>query len=332
MADSPGSPATAPPPVDITAVFPALRELAGTAIRLHPRPGQPGAEDSSLGGPLLWPAGEPWPACEEPHMPDEGYIRLPGHISTWDEAGAWAAALGPGTRLSTARVSLDGSPMYAEVFHLAHPPCPMIGVLQVYARDVPELPFPDGTDLFQLLWCPNNHDGPWYGPMPYAAWRRAASATSALTAPPRTTFDGPYNESIYSPAPCLLRPERVTELPHLYDLPAGLREQVAQWDSDRDADLDRPYQLQLSTAPGTKLLGHPNWVQGPSWPACLCGRRMTHLATISSAEYGSGRWQLPDVPTGSSPHGIMIGDVGAMYLFTCTARNHRPLETVVQFS
>ncbi|MDX3232642.1 hypothetical protein [Streptomyces sp. ME19-01-6] len=26
-------------------------------------------------------------------------------------------------------------------------------VLQLYAADVPDLPFPPGTDLLQLLWC-----------------------------------------------------------------------------------------------------------------------------------------------------------------------------------
>ncbi|MFG2989199.1 hypothetical protein ACGFZK_07860 [Streptomyces sp. NPDC048257] len=58
---------TPPRPVDVTAVFPQLAPLARPAIRLHPRPGSPTPHDSSVGGPLLWPADEPWPHCEEPH-------------------------------------------------------------------------------------------------------------------------------------------------------------------------------------------------------------------------------------------------------------------------
>src|SRR5215469_7264887 len=85
----------------ITTVFPDLAELAATAIRLHPRPGRAGLRDSSIGGPLLWPAGEAWPVCDDSH-------------SGWDQA-----------------------PL--------RPP-PLVGVLQVHAHDVPELPFPDGTD------------------------------------------------------------------------------------------------------------------------------------------------------------------------------------------
>ena len=115
----------------------------------------------------------------------------------------------------------------------------------------------------------------------------------------------PLAATSYLPAPCVLLPERVTECPHPYDLPDTLRDRLQAWDAWQD--IDRPYLRLLSTTPGTKLLGHSNWIQGPRWPVCVCGRRMTHLVTIASAEYGDGDcWN--DVPTGSSPHRIMIGD------------------------
>ncbi|MFD7973442.1 hypothetical protein ACFV5D_32975, partial [Streptomyces clavifer] len=47
---------TPPRPLDVTALFPQLAPLARTATRLHPRPGTPSVHDSSVGGPLLWPA------------------------------------------------------------------------------------------------------------------------------------------------------------------------------------------------------------------------------------------------------------------------------------
>jgi hypothetical protein len=56
---------TPPRPVDIAALFPELREHSGAATRLHPRPGAPTAADSSIGGPLRWPADEPWPTCAD---------------------------------------------------------------------------------------------------------------------------------------------------------------------------------------------------------------------------------------------------------------------------
>ncbi|MGW0753595.1 hypothetical protein [Streptomyces sp. NPDC002587] len=58
---------TPPRPLDVEALFPELAAHRGTATRLHPRAGSPGAGDSHVGGPLLWPADEPWPACDEQH-------------------------------------------------------------------------------------------------------------------------------------------------------------------------------------------------------------------------------------------------------------------------
>jgi hypothetical protein len=59
---------TPPRRLDVTAVFPQLAPLARTATRLHPRPGSPSRQDSSVGGPLLGPVDEPWPYCEGPHV------------------------------------------------------------------------------------------------------------------------------------------------------------------------------------------------------------------------------------------------------------------------
>ena len=68
---------------------------------------------------------------------------------------------------------------------------------------------------------------------------------------------------------------------------------------------------------------------------------MDHLLTIASDEFGSqGRW-LPWEDRGDAtitagkrsivdrdawaPHGLMPGDVGSLYLFTCTTCAERPL-------
>ncbi|MET8982982.1 hypothetical protein ABZX85_46155 [Streptomyces sp. NPDC004539] len=34
---------------------------------------------------------------------------------------------------------------------------PMVPVVQLFARDVPELEFPEGADVLQLVWCTLNH-------------------------------------------------------------------------------------------------------------------------------------------------------------------------------
>jgi hypothetical protein len=86
-------------PVDVEALFPEVVSYRREATRLHPRQVEPGVRDSSVGGPLLWPAHEAWPHCLDAY-PKIGFDPLP---------------LGP---------------------------VPLVPVLQLYAADAPDLPFP----------------------------------------------------------------------------------------------------------------------------------------------------------------------------------------------
>jgi hypothetical protein len=271
---------------------------------------------------------------------------MPPEITSWDQAVQWAQ----GTSLSVVREN-DG-PIFGERHRYQPPtvPTPLIGVLQLYALDLPDLPFPEHTDLFQLLWCPNDHDAPWWGPCPVTVWRWAAEVADPLSAPPAPRFDDYWFAQDYVPLPCVLHPEPVVEYPHPCgvpaqyphpcNLPVELAQRIQQWDQQHEG----LYWAALSTAPGTKVGGHPRWIQPPEWPVCGCGRRMDHLLTIASDEFTpQGRW-LPvedrDDPKITSrrrsivdrdawaPHGLMLGDVGSLYLFTCTACAHRPLQSL----
>jgi hypothetical protein len=338
---------TPPPPVDIAEVFSELGPLARLAVRLHPRAGTPGHNDSSLGGPLLWPASDPWPICQQPHDQLER-IPMPPEITSWDQAVQWAQ----GTGLSVVREG-DG-PIFAQRhrYQLPELASPLGGVLQLYARDVPELPFPNHTDLFQLLWCPNDHGEPWWGPCPITIWRKAAEVTEPLVVPPAPRFDDDWSERTYVPLACVVSPEPVVEYPdpcpvpaeypHLCIWPAELAVRIQQWDEQHDG----LYWSALSVAPGTKVGGHPRWIQAPEWPVCGCGRPMDHLLTIASDEFGpQGRWLPqedhgdPTITSGKrsivdrdawAPHGLMLGDVGSLYLFACPACAERPLAGTMQ--
>ncbi|WP_028805670.1 hypothetical protein [Streptomyces sp. 142MFCol3.1] len=63
-----------PTPEAIFAVLPELAPHARDAVIFHPTRAEPDCRDSSLGGPLLWPSGEPWPECSLPDVisPDGG--------------------------------------------------------------------------------------------------------------------------------------------------------------------------------------------------------------------------------------------------------------------
>ncbi|MFB7909723.1 DUF1963 domain-containing protein [Kitasatospora sp. NPDC056076] len=58
---------TPPRPLDVEALFPEVAAFRKPATRLHPRPGEPGPRESSMGGPVLWPSSEPWPHCADEH-------------------------------------------------------------------------------------------------------------------------------------------------------------------------------------------------------------------------------------------------------------------------
>ena len=121
------------------------------AIRLHPRrtsrPLDPGS--SKMGWPFLWPAAEPWPLC----------MRQDPGIST-----ALEAELARAERLGIDSDSrILGLPTIRETYMLLIERCRSghnashLPVLPLNRSEFPEFPFPAGSDLFQLLWCPTVH-------------------------------------------------------------------------------------------------------------------------------------------------------------------------------
>ncbi|WP_433262055.1 hypothetical protein ACQPWR_21770 [Micromonospora vinacea] len=86
---------TPPRSLDITALFPELREHSITATRLHPRPGAPTVTDSSVGGPLLWPADEEWPVCDDAGAHEPWNLTTPAALHRRREILATADAREP---------------------------------------------------------------------------------------------------------------------------------------------------------------------------------------------------------------------------------------------
>ncbi|HEY8978507.1 MAG TPA: hypothetical protein VIU15_02855 [Streptomyces sp.] len=124
-------------------------------------------------------------------------------------------------------------------------------VAQLYARDVPDLPTPDGADLLQVLWCPFDHPI-----MPRTAlfWRSAATVTEVLATPPEppaTQFDG------YLPEPCLLNPEQVTEYPDHLELSGD----SSVWEA-ADTGVDSSYAGYPQEFYDAEPAGAPGWKVG----------------------------------------------------------------------
>lgn len=214
-------------------------------------------------------------------------------------------------------------------------PVPLVPVLQLFARDIPERPFPAGTDLLQVLWCPFDHL-PCYAPRPELFWRDSGQE-DLEPAEPRWPAEAPAD---YLPKACVLHPERVTDYPS-WDLPRDIADALEPRFKQLKQEAGWNYQYHLSVSPGTKVGGYPTWSQDPVWPDCpACGQRMEHLLSIDSAEFDGTSWRTW-LPVEDSPAtimalpyeertriqraaGLMIGDMSGLYLFECPRCPGRP--------
>lgn len=213
---------------------------------------------------------------------------------------------------------------HAAVFAADEPPGPLIPVLQLFAADVPGMPFPDGTNLLQLLWCPTEHETddmferPWtrLAPVCQVFWR---DSTAVELVEPRVP-GGPVPNDEFVPRPCTLHPEVVADYPHLLDLTPDELTEVA----DSEVDYD-----QLGPAPGSKVGGWVEWAQDSEVPACDQGHAMVHLVTIASVEHWEDSW-TPEPDAERNPTGLMIADCGGYHVFTCVNCPERPTVAVSQ--
>jgi hypothetical protein len=242
---------------------------------------------------------------------------------------------------------------------------PLVTVLQLLSDDFPEMPFPPGVDLFQMLWCPREHgDIPecrekpcpmsWADPRFYWRSRRQVARPRPDNPPPQEAY---YE---YVPFPCRLLPERVTEFPSVYDLPEDVRQRISEWEDQNlgpDGMHACEYEAELSVAYGTKVGGYIHWIQSPWEPGCECGRPMEHLLTIATVEWngvGDLRWTpVEEQATFASfpgawdqwheehkaiwdalwnPTGLNLGDAGQMQLFVCRHCGRWPIVPIIECS
>jgi hypothetical protein len=236
--------------------------------------------------------------------------------------------------------------------HCEEHDCAYVSALQLRREDVPELGFREGADLFQVLWCPNDHE-PSYVPHSRVFWQARADIRDALSAMPASG----NHEEHYVPIPCVLDPERVTEFPSIRTLSKALSSTIKAsptlkqaGDADPDwthGDAAVLYQYWLSVAPGTKVNGYPSWIQDPDPPPCSCGKPMEYLLTLDSGECNGGSWGrwLPQEDrhlwAGNDPDErlraiqpteMLLGDGGNIHYFICRSCESWPVSTVFQCS
>ncbi|CAM5674311.1 hypothetical protein SAVIM338S_07123 [Streptomyces avidinii] len=276
-----------PPPLDIAEHLPELLPHARSTTLLYPRTGSPGRWESSVGGPLLWPADEPWPTCAAPdhYNPARG-----------------CAVVGP-------------------------EPVAMVPVLQLFAGDVPALAFPAGTDVLQVLWCPlihSEHDQ--WSPVPVLRWRSAAEVASErlMDEMPRPyEFDDEYvpRPCVLHPTETTEYPN--WDLPEELSARVGeWSDALEEATGISYYDAFTTNQSKVGGYPGWTQA--PSWPQcgcGERMEHLLtisasesCGR---WLPVEERTCPGSG-WEVPDTLRDDG-HGMDMGDAGGVYLFVCRA-------------
>ncbi|MEU8659328.1 hypothetical protein [Actinoplanes philippinensis] len=317
-----GSFTTPPRPVDIATVFPELRGLATTATRLHPRPGAPGVTDSSVGGPLLWPADEPWPFC---HDGDKHYVHRLQTPATVRRSRAIHAAARGRDLTAEERDALPGWD-FSEPHDLVDQPIPLVPVAQLYRRDIPDFAGPDDCDLLQVLWCPLDHPDEHHNPRVRVYWRRSADVTGPPVVPP----EPPVVRDEYLPTPCAVHPDRVVEYPPQELLPDSLAERITAWDDDQAEPL---YQYDLSLSPGWKAGGFACGSVSDiwEWHCTECGAPMRLLLAAASAEWGDGRsWRPPQDPADADCYvtGVCIGRGWDLNILHCSTSFDHPILAV----
>lgn len=349
---------TPPRPVDVTAVFPELTPLARAAIRLHPRAGSPSVWESSVGGPLLWPAEEPWPHCESSH-PGSGVCQSPAEVrlNRRRRAGLHRDPRGPQYTPEEAAIKERSDATFMERLDAGPPwpaqcPVPMLPVAQLYVRDVPLLRPPGQADPLQVLWCPYDHE-PHAKPSTALFWRSAADVGDILAVPPE-----PYeaDRAGYVPEPCVLAPEQITEYPNHLDLSAEVRQLLKDRSRWQAADVgvdssyaDHPeefYGCELADAPGWKVGGWPPWGRTDPYPrfCAVCDAQMVPLLTMASFEWdgGSRGWapyedQAAAFAAGhvagqnpAQPTAVEVGSADNLQLYVCPASPEHPHTDLIQ--
>jgi hypothetical protein len=307
---------TRPPQQPIAARFPNLLPLRRVAVRLHPHRVAVSLPPSAskIGGSILWPEEEPWPICTarefavEPVTPPDR-VALTDLVTGISYGETW---VGPEDRRHTG--------IY-------------LPVLQLRRADVPELPFPGDSDLFQLVWCSRLHEDD-YQPRIRLHWRRERDITHPRTSFPRpitttsddatvATMSADYLVPLYE---CAVAPERILEYPSLTAL-----EQMGLIPHDASEDLwDAQNRGELGTAyGGTKVGGWPAWGQEPVELVCPRGHEMHYLLSFETTEpiedlivppeenerrrHGDAR----EEEAYREPTGMAFGRNGFLYVFWC---------------
>lgn len=201
-----------------------------------------------------------------------------------------------------------------------------VPVLQLRQEDVPNMAFMPETNLMQLLWIPQSSDSTGYDPKLEVFWRKLESKVNTSLLKP----DYHEDEDMYRVAECVIHPENVIEYPYISELSRVEQQAIRDWEATISPlqmlhSVSEPvYQYRLSTCPGSKVGGYPQWSgQDSNTPTNAQGQPLEYLLTIADNEWGGyveRRWR--PIEQLAPPDGQMIftensdGSVNQSQVFT----------------
>ncbi len=234
----------------------------------------------------------------------------------------------------------------AERTALLREPCatPLIPLAQLFAADFPEITFPAGKDIAQVMWRGLfDHDSI------EVFWQDSADIIG-IQQPPAAELAEEFGDTITMSA-CILDPERISDLPWYEELPPNVREQLVQCRPE-PADTDdlahngaRQYPpslyYRLSAAPGFKIGGSMNWSTNdvPDLICPDCKASTALLLQLDTYEWPPGQpdshWRpredsqlVPGTPhynLACEPTGLTIGRASHGGVFACSMNpEHSP--------
>jgi uncharacterized protein YwqG len=185
-----------------------------------------------------------------------------------------------------------------------------VPVLQLRQENVPNMPFMPETNLMQLLWIPQSSDSTGYDPKLEVFWRKLEASENTVVLEP----DYHEDEDMYRVEECAIHLEQVIEYPYLGELSYFERQAIHAWEATISPPLplhfnpEPVYQYRLSTCPGSKVGGYPDWSgQDPRIPTNAQNQPLEYLLTISDNEWHGGsyeRWR--PIEQISPPYGQMV--------------------------
>ena len=235
----------------------------------------------------------------------------------------------------------------------------MVPVLQINKRDISELPFPNGSDLLQILWCPYTlHDlgDIGCGPKIHFVWRNTSDSSPpflSLEEIPEPNEDVIDEEM--TPVECKLHPERVKEYPDIGTLELEnnynreFLSKIEEWiqknvaldvcilttklralgHTDLNQDSLFAYCSSWSASPSCKVGGYPTWIDNLYIPKCSeCNLDMQLMISISSNGGYRSRWLPIDEKCYENQHNTTQLDIecgGVVYLYVCRQCSHSPI-------